>query len=96
MIGIRSTLPVRNRIYRLYDCGIYWCISTELPSGVYDAPIDEVNLGCTSPFKILQHGFCLNVRLCARREHFSSTLEMEGCNARWRDRQKNARTRIQP
>src|SRR5260370_27363126 len=60
MIGIRSTLPACNCIYRLYDCGIYRRIDTELPSSVYDVPIDEVNLGCTSPFEVLQHG-CLRV-----------------------------------
>src|SRR6266852_7575251 len=60
MIGIRSTLPACNRIYRLYDCGIYRRIKTELPSSVYDVPIDEVNFGCPSPFEVLQHG-CLRV-----------------------------------
>src|ERR1700677_1592373 len=44
MIGVRSTLPAGNCIYRLYDCGIYWRMDTELPSSVYDVPIDEVNL----------------------------------------------------
>src|SRR5229473_881741 len=29
---------------------------TELPGSVYDVPIDEVDLGCTSPFEVLQHG----------------------------------------
>src|SRR5260370_41770166 len=57
MIGIRSTLPARNRIYRLHDCGIYRRMNTELPSSVYDVPIDEVNLGRTSPFEVLQHGW---------------------------------------
>src|SRR5713101_1824272 len=57
MTGIRSTLPACNGIYRLYDCGIYRRINTELPSSVYDVPIDEVNLGCTSPFEVLQHGW---------------------------------------
>jgi hypothetical protein len=57
MIGIRSTLPACNCIYRLYDCGIYRRINTELPSNVYDVPIDEVNLGCTSPLEVLQHGW---------------------------------------
>ena len=60
MIGIRSALPARNCVYSLYDCGIHRRIDTEPPSGVYDVPIDEVNLGCPSPFKILQHG-CLRV-----------------------------------
>src|ERR1700682_4161815 len=60
MIGVRSTLPACNCIYRLYDCGIYGRIKTELPSSVYDVPIDEVNLSCTCPFKVLQHG-CLRV-----------------------------------
>src|SRR3984885_12937719 len=59
MIGIGSNLPVRNCVHRLYDCDIYRRINTELPSSVYDVPIDEVNLGCTSPFEVLQHG-----RLC--------------------------------
>ena len=69
MIGIRSTLPACNRIYRLYDCGIYRRINTELPSSVYDVPIDEVNLGCTSPFEVLQHG-CLQIAV----SEFDETL----------------------
>src|ERR1700691_3257968 len=60
MIGIRSTLPACNCIYRLYDCGIYRRIDTELPSSVYDVPTDGVNLGCPSLFEVLQHG-CLRV-----------------------------------
>src|ERR1700721_1760664 len=60
MIGVRSTLPACNCIYRLYDCGIYRGINTELPSSVDDVAIDEVNLGCTSPFEVLQHG-CLQI-----------------------------------
>src|SRR6266567_7817370 len=56
MIGIRTTLPACNCMYRLYDRGIYRRIHTELPSSVNDVPIDEVNLGCTSPFEVLQHG----------------------------------------
>src|ERR1700720_4314106 len=60
MIEIRSTLPACNCIHRLYDCGIYGRIKTELPSSVYDVPIDEVNLSYTCPFKVLQHG-CLRV-----------------------------------
>jgi len=57
MIGIRSTLPACNCMNRLYDRGIYRRINTELPSSVNDVPIDEVNLGCTSPFEVLQHGW---------------------------------------
>src|SRR5216684_2597729 len=60
MIGIRSTLSACNCMNRLYDRGIYRRINTELPSSVYDVPIDEVDLGCTSPFEVLQHG-CLRV-----------------------------------
>src|SRR5271170_8232004 len=60
MVGIRSTLPTCNRIYRLHDRSIYRCIDTELPSSVYDVTIDEVDLGCTSPFEVLQHG-CFHV-----------------------------------
>ena len=60
MIGIRSTLPACNCMNRLNDRGIYRGINTELPIGVNDVPIDEVNLGCTSPFEVLQHG-CLRV-----------------------------------
>jgi len=60
MTGIRGSLPARNCIYRLYDCGIYRRINTELPSSFYDVPIDEVNLVCTSPFEVLQHG-CLQI-----------------------------------
>src|ERR1700731_1282637 len=60
MIGIRSTLPACNCINRLYDRGIYRRINTELPSSVNDVPIDEVNLGFTSPFEVLQHR-CLRV-----------------------------------
>ena len=60
MIGIRSTLPACNCMNRLYDRGIYRRINTELPSSVNDVPIDEVNLGCTSPFEVLQHR-CLRV-----------------------------------
>src|ERR1700736_3890071 len=60
MIGIRSTLPACNCMNRLYDRGIYRRIKTELPSSVNDVPIDEVNLGCTSPFEVLQHR-CLRV-----------------------------------
>src|ERR1700730_7244876 len=56
MIGIRSTLPACNCIYRFYDCCIYRRINAELPSSVYDVPIDEVNPGSTSPFEVLQHG----------------------------------------
>jgi hypothetical protein len=60
MIGIRSTLPTCNRIYRLYDRSICRRTDTKLPSSVYDVPIDEIDLGCTSPFEVLQHG-CLRV-----------------------------------
>src|SRR5258706_15223235 len=60
MIGIGSTLPACNCMNRLYDRGIYRRINTELPSSVNDVPIYEVNLGCTSPFEVLQHG-CLRV-----------------------------------
>jgi hypothetical protein len=60
VIGIRSTLPACNCIYRLYDCGIYGRFKTELPSSVYNVPIDEVNLSRTCPFKVLQHG-CLRI-----------------------------------
>src|SRR6202790_1600034 len=60
MIGIRSTLPACNCMNRLHDRGIYRRINTELPSSVNDVPIDEVNLGCASPFEVLQHG-CLGV-----------------------------------
>src|SRR5712691_11761318 len=60
MIGIRSTLPACNCMKRLYDRGIYRRINAELPSSVNDVPIDEVNLGCASPFEVLQHG-CLRV-----------------------------------
>src|SRR5712675_756430 len=60
MTGIRGSLPARNCIYRLYDCGIYRRTNTEMPSSVYDVPIDEVNLGSTSPFEVLQHG-CLQI-----------------------------------
>src|ERR1700682_2094983 len=56
MIEIRSTLPACNCMNRLNDRGIYRGINTELPSSVNDVPIDEVNLGCTSPFEVLQHG----------------------------------------
>jgi hypothetical protein len=44
MIGSRSTLPACNCIYRLYDCGIYRRINAELPSRVYDVPIDDAQL----------------------------------------------------
>jgi hypothetical protein len=60
MIGIRSTLPACNCIYSLYDCGIHRRINTEMPSSGYDVATDEVNLGCTSPFEVLQHG-CLQI-----------------------------------
>src|SRR6266849_5785894 len=60
MIGIRSTLSACNCMNRLYDRGIYRRINTELPSSVNDVPIDEVNLGCTSAFEVLQHR-CLRV-----------------------------------
>jgi len=56
MIGIRSTLTACNCTYRLYDCGIHRRINAETTSSVYDVPIDEVNLGCTFPFEVLQHG----------------------------------------
>jgi hypothetical protein len=56
MIGIRSTLPACDCVHRLYDCDIYRRINTEPPSSVYNVPIDEVNLGCTSPFEVLLHG----------------------------------------
>src|ERR1700681_1833921 len=65
MIGIRSTLPACNRSNRLNDRGIYRGINTELPSGVNDVPIDEVNLGCTSPFEVLQHG-CLRIAVAVQ------------------------------
>src|SRR5882724_4351871 len=60
MIGIRSTLPACNCMNHLHDRGIYRRMNTELPSGVNDVPIDEVNLGCASPFEVLQHR-CLRV-----------------------------------
>jgi len=56
MIGIRSTLPACDCVHRLYECDIYGRINTELPSSVYDVPIDKVNLGCAFPFEVLQHG----------------------------------------
>src|SRR5580698_5414554 len=60
MIGIRSTLPACNCMNYLYDRGICRRFNTKLPSSVNDVPIDEVNLGCASPFEVLQHG-CLRV-----------------------------------
>ena len=60
MIGITSTLPACNCMNRFYERGIYRRVNTELPSSVNDVPIDEVDLGCTSPFEVLQHG-CLRV-----------------------------------
>src|ERR1700723_3591605 len=60
MIGIRSTQTACNCMYRLYDCGIHRRMNAETPSSVYDVPINEVDLGCTSPFEVLQHG-CLQI-----------------------------------
>jgi hypothetical protein len=42
MIGISSTLPACNYTFRLYDCGVYRGIHTELPASVYDVPTPPI------------------------------------------------------